>query len=288
MNNNVLEIPLEAIRVVNPRLRDKQKFALIVESIRNLGLKKPIQVSLRDSEGAGPLGYDLICGQGRMEAFQMLGYTAIPAVVVEASKEDRLLMSLVENIARRYPSRLELIDEMLRLSNAGYSNASISRKLDVDQCTVGDFLRLGKSGEGRLLKEVLSGKISVTVAIEISKVEGMDQQKAFMEAFEKKQLNQASVRAVRRILVQRELFGKKPSRGGVSACRSSDSLVNALKKESSRQRLLIQKTRLCEARILFIVEAFKRITGDEDFMNLLRAEKFDTMPKELADLISTP
>ena len=37
-------IPVAQIRVVNPRVRDKKKFAEIVESIANVGLKKPITV----------------------------------------------------------------------------------------------------------------------------------------------------------------------------------------------------------------------------------------------------
>lgn len=47
MENEVIFIPLDRIRIVNPRLRDRRKFEKIIESIRNLGLKKPIQVSPR-------------------------------------------------------------------------------------------------------------------------------------------------------------------------------------------------------------------------------------------------
>src|SRR2546425_5647729 len=115
MNDEVQMIPIERIRILNPRQRDRKKFEVIVQSIRNLGLKKPIQVSLRsESEAEGP-GYDLICGQGRIEAFIALGHKEIPAIVVEITKEDRLLRSLVENIARRYPAPMDLIREIERL-----------------------------------------------------------------------------------------------------------------------------------------------------------------------------
>lgn len=287
MNAEVVEIPVESIRVVNPRLRDKHKFSKIVESIRNLGLKKPIQVSPRQGNSEESAGYDLICGQGRMEAFQQLGYKLIPAIVMEATKEDRLLMSLIENLARRFASPIELVDEMLRLKKAGNTNVMISRKLDISECTVGDLLALGRAGEGRLLNEVIGGRIPIGVATEIAKVEGAAQQREFLEAYEKRQLNQAAIRSVRRVLVQREAFGKKLTSGGNrSQCKSSESLVNTFKKESQRQKILVKKTKLCEARLLFIVEAFKRVTSDEDFVNLLRAEEINTMPKELADLIA--
>jgi hypothetical protein len=48
-------IPIERIRILNPRHRDPKKFELIVQSIKNLGLKMPIQVSLRsENEPEGP------------------------------------------------------------------------------------------------------------------------------------------------------------------------------------------------------------------------------------------
>ena len=43
--SHVRMIPVDKIRVVNPRVRDKKKFEKIVESIAALGLKKPITVT---------------------------------------------------------------------------------------------------------------------------------------------------------------------------------------------------------------------------------------------------
>ena len=160
MNDEVTMIPIEKIRILNPRHRDKKKFELIVQSIRNLGLKKPIQVSLRSAaEGEEP-GYDLVCGQGRMEAFLALGHKEIPAIVVEVSKEERLLRSLVENMARRLPPPLALMNEIDRLKEQGYTNLEIGAKLDIADITVGGFIALKKAGEERLLDAAISGRDS--------------------------------------------------------------------------------------------------------------------------------
>ena len=51
----------------------------------------------------------VICGQGRIEACRILGFTEIPAIIVDISKEDRMLRSLVENMARRY-RHLSIVD----------------------------------------------------------------------------------------------------------------------------------------------------------------------------------
>ena len=52
---------------MNPRSRDPIKFQLIVASIAAIGLKRPITVSRHPIEPDGTQ-YDLVCGQGRMEA----------------------------------------------------------------------------------------------------------------------------------------------------------------------------------------------------------------------------
>src|SRR5581483_6406860 len=61
-------IPIEHITVVNPRVRNQRVFKGIIENIAEIGLKKPITVTRRSSPD-GPR-YDLVCGQGRLEAFQ--------------------------------------------------------------------------------------------------------------------------------------------------------------------------------------------------------------------------
>jgi ParB-like chromosome segregation protein Spo0J len=91
LNNQEIQlISIEKIRILNPR--NQKKFQEIVESIHGQGLKKPITVSRR-REDHGCTDYDLVCGQGRMEAFMALGAKEIPAIVVDVSKEDRLVMS---------------------------------------------------------------------------------------------------------------------------------------------------------------------------------------------------
>ncbi len=73
----VLLIPIADIRISNPRSRSRKVFAGIVESIAAVGLKRPITVT-EAANSDGGVCYDLICGQGRIEAFQALGETRIP------------------------------------------------------------------------------------------------------------------------------------------------------------------------------------------------------------------
>ncbi len=256
MNQDVTLIPIDRIRILNPRVRDRKKFEKIVQSIQNLGLKKPIKVSSRIAKDDEEPGYDLVCGQGRIEAYQALGHTEIPAVVVDVSKEDRLLMSLVENMARRFPCPMDLINEIERLSAAGYSNVAIGKKLDISDSMVGGLISLKNAGEERVLDAALKNKISLGVAIEIAKADSPEAQRELLKAYENKQLNQAAIRTVRRVMEQRRFLGKRlrSSHGqGRNPRTTADGLVRAFRKETQRQKVMIRKAKICEANLMLMV-----------------------------------
>ena len=76
-HNEMIEIPIAEINIANPRHRDKLVFGKIVNNIDQVGLKRPITVSKREDHSDGPR-YDLVCGQGRIEALLALGETMVP------------------------------------------------------------------------------------------------------------------------------------------------------------------------------------------------------------------
>jgi ParB/RepB/Spo0J family partition protein len=146
-------VPVDAITVLNPRARNRRVFHELITSIAHLGLKKPITVSRREGEP----GYDLVCGQGRLEAFIALGQSEIPAIVIEASQEDCYVMSLVENLARRHPGSLELMREIGALKERGYNSAEIAAKTDFTPDYIAAICYLLEHGEERLLVAVERG-----------------------------------------------------------------------------------------------------------------------------------
>ena len=285
MKEEIVSIPIDQIRILNPRHRDRRKFELVIESIKTLGLKKPIKVSVRPDRKEGEPPYDLVCGQGRIEAFKTLGHTEIPAIVADLSKEDRLLMSLVENIARRFASPLDLLSEIERLSALGYSNKAVSKKLGISDSTIGGLLALKKAGEERLLEAALRGTIPLGVAMDIAKTDSVESQRELLKAYENKQLNQNGIRAVKRLLEQRRVLGKRRTilSAVAKSQKSAEGFVSAFRRESQRQKALVQKAKLCDAKLLILVTAFSKLLRDENFLNLLRAEKISAVPKFLAD-----
>ncbi|RRN63482.1 plasmid partitioning protein RepB C-terminal domain-containing protein [Caulobacter sp. 602-1] len=281
--SDIRSIPIAAITILNPRSRNKRVFQELVTSIANLGLKKPITVSRR-TDGSG---YDLICGQGRLEAFVALGQAEIPAIVAEVTEEDCFVMSLVENLARRQHSPLELVREIGALKERGYSTAEIARKTDFSVEYIWCICFLLENGEERLINAVERGVIPHTIAMEIAKAGDADVQGALAEAYENKALPGNQLLAIRRIIEQRKISGKaghSGSRGGGARVRvTADSLVRAYRKETDRQKLLVKKAALAQSRLLFVVNGLRRLLADEHFVTLLRAEAMHTLPRPLAE-----
>jgi ParB family chromosome partitioning protein len=282
--SEVRTVPINAITVLNPRSRNKRIFHELVTSIANLGLKKPITVAERPDKS----GFDLVCGQGRLEAFMALGESNIPAVVIEASHEDCFVMSLVENLARRQHSALELMHNIGDLRKRGYTMAEIATKTDFSEDYVYAICYLLEHGEERLLAAVERGVIPPTIAMEIARAKDSDIQQALADAYERKALPGKQVLAIRRIIEQRAVSGRhikvgSPGTQKVVRRVTADALVRAYRKETERQRILVKKAAIANQRLLFVVKALGRLFGDEHFATLLRAERLVTLPAPIAD-----
>jgi ParB family chromosome partitioning protein len=287
-STEVRQIPVDQITVLNPRSRNRRIFSELVTSIQRLGLKKPITVAQREDSS----GYDLVCGQGRLEAFIALGQREIAAVVVSASQEDCFVMSLVENLARRQHSPLDLMRDIGALRDRGYTMGQIAAKTDFSDEYVSAICYLLDHGEERLLTAVDRGVVPATIAMEIARATDTDVQTALTEAYERKALPGNQVLAIRRIIEQRKATGKGLGHGGRESSRtrrrvSADSLVRAYRKETQRQKLLIKRATLSQTRLLFVVNALRRLLADDNFVTLLRAEGMQTLPGPLVERLNT-
>lgn len=280
-------IPVDQINVLNPRSRNRVIFQGIVSNISNLGLKKPITVARR-AEPADGKPYDLVCGQGRLEAFIALGQSEIPAIVRDATREDCFLMSLVENLARRQLRPLELLREISTLKSRGYTTAEIAHKIDVHKTYVSGITHLLKHGEERLLTAVDKGRVPLSVAMQIASTDDEGIQKALHQAYEDRTLRGRKLLTVRRIVEMRKNHGKSFSPSGRrrnNGLQSAESLVRVYRQEADRQQLILKKARVTEHRLLFVVSALRSLFMDENFVTLLRAEGLDNLPAYLAEKI---
>jgi len=275
-------IPVNDITVLNPRARNKRVFQELVTSIEHLGLKKPITVSQRP----GRSRYDLVCGQGRLEAFIALGQSQIPAVIIEAAEEDCFVMSLVENLARRQPTSLELVRAIGSLRERGYSHSEIAAKVDYSPEYVGAICHLLENGEEKLISAVERGVIPHTVAMEIAQSKEGDVQRALAQAFEEKAIPGNQVLAIRHIIEQRSTSGKgiHNQKNGTRHQRpvTADTLVRSLQRETERRETFVRRASLTRSRLVFVVNALKHLLADEHFTALMKAEGINNLPSALA------
>lgn len=277
-------IPIDRIIILNPRVRNRRKFLEVVESIKTVGLKRPIRVNTMIGPD-GQRSYGLACGQGRIEAFRELGRTEIPAIVTEATEEECLVMSLVENCARRQHRSIDLLQDVATLRKRGYNDREIAEKIGTSHEWVNMMAMLIEKGEQRLIEAVDTGMIPISVAIEIAKADDEAIQQLLAEAYTEGRITGPRLIKMRRLIEQRTRRGKHmsttPFGRKLTRVRTSEAFVRIFQQEADRQRLLVKKAEVTQTRLLFIVEALKNLRVDENFVTLLRAERLDTMPKDL-------
>ena len=295
---NVTLVPIARIEVLNSRDRNMKVFEEIVESIQLIGLKKPITVAERAGDDGQPK-YVLVCGEGRLNAFRILGETHIPALVVDVSDEDAFIMSLAENIARRGYRPLEILADIELLRERGYTADVIIQKTGLSPKYVRDIVFLLEQGEERLIEGVQRGSIPLTTALEIARASANDPQNAngesgesnlgdlLQEAYENGQLKGRQIIEAKRLIEKRQELGpSSPNAAQIKPPTSSYSLVRTYQKEVERQRKMVLKAEHAHQRLLLVVQGLKKLFADENFVTLLRAEGLDTLPKYLAERIN--
>lgn len=276
-------IALDRITIVNPRTRNKRGFTEVVDSIAQVGLKRPITVTRR-IEADGPF-YDLVCGQGRLEAYQALGQQEVPALVVTADAEDCLIASLVENCARRQHSAIDLLQDISGMRERGHSPSAIARKTGLTIEYVNGVTRLIEKGEQRLLRSVEARVIPLSVAVEIAEAEDHEVQRALQTAYERGDLRGRKLVAAKRLVETRRRSGKspriQPGHGG-SQKMSPAALVRAFREDVDRKQAMIRRANATLDRLRLIAEALRRLSRSEQFMALIEDEDLASMPENIA------
>ena len=285
MKEQIIErIPIAQIHIANPRQRSRGRWQMIVANIREVGLKKPITVVRRSEPNADGEQFDLVCGQGRIEAFLALGETTIPAIITEAPREDQFLMSLVENIARRPPSNRDILREVRSLRERGYNIADIARKIGMERMYISGIVHLVEHQEVALIEAVEAGRLPISVAVQIANGKDAEVSEALSQAYETGQLRGTKLAAARRLIAKR--VEKRQKDGKAEEVRrkvTGNMLVQVYKQRVREQKALIAKAELTKERLLLITSVMRQLLGDENFITLLRAEGIVDMPKQLKE-----
>ncbi len=155
----VEQIPVVQISP-NPRqprsLFDGAELQELADSIREHGIIQPLIVT----RAAAPDQYLLIAGERRLMAARIAGLESVPAILREASDQQRLELALIENLQRADLNALEEAEAYQQLAeDFSLSHEQIAQKVGKSRTAVTNTLRLLKLPQ-TVQKALLQNEIS--------------------------------------------------------------------------------------------------------------------------------
>ena len=169
------------------------------------------------------------------------------------------------------------------MKERGADFPEIARRTNLDVAYIKGIIRLLNKGEEGLLRAVEHGQIPISIAITIACSDDDAVQRALTEVYENKHLRGKALLKARRLIDLRRSRGKDMRGVRLNGALSADKLMKAYHLETSRQRIVVTKAKVCETRLLFVVSALKSLFQDEGFVTLLRAESLDSLPQYIAE-----
>ena len=116
-----------------PRRRfDFDELEGLAQSIRENGILQPITV-----KRSGEKRFELVSGERRLRAARLVGFSKIPAIVVDIDEKDSAVFSLLENLQRQGLDFFEEAEAIERLINDfSMSREDVARRLGLAQSTI--------------------------------------------------------------------------------------------------------------------------------------------------------
>ncbi len=139
-DDSPLELDINLLRP-NPfqprKVFKESEIKALSDSIRENGLLSPIIVRKNEDH------YQIIAGERRWRAMRLLGNLKVPVIVREASKDQMITLSIIENIQRDDLNPIELgyaFKQMME--ELDLTQEQLAEKLGRDRSTVTNFIRL--------------------------------------------------------------------------------------------------------------------------------------------------
>lgn len=274
-------IPVDKIKVLNTRRRDRGQFDEIVRSIKEVGQKKYIIVNERSFRKTD--FYELVCGEGRFLASKELGRTHILAEVINCTKKTAFINSLVENIARLRPGTMWFAYEVKRMYDSGLSLEDIGKIVGHTPQYVSEYVRLVEQGESRLIKGVEQGLFSMKFAMLVARSDDTDIQNVLMDAYDKGIVTCANFSTVHNIIEQRASRGNRECTSAPAKRPLVNYSVKQLQDDITRitkeKEAFVNEGTLKENRLMTLLGCIGRLKQDEGLMDLLLIESIGTFPE---------
>lgn len=205
----VLSVPLARVRPSS--LQPRQEFAVealqeLADSIRAQGILQPLVVRTRDDF------YELIAGERRWRAAQLIGLQEVPVLVREADDPTVLELMLIENLQRENLNPLEEAQGYAQLIEQFHlTQEDAAQKVGRSRAVVANALRLLKLSP-EVQNWIRGGQLSVGHAKVILGLDSLEAQQLAAERILRQGLNVRQTED----LVARMLQGPLLTAGGAS------------------------------------------------------------------------
>lgn len=202
--NEIKMIPVDEIRSnpYQPRIHfDEDALQELSESIKEHGVLEPIIVKKSIK------GYELVAGERRTKASRLAGKATIPAIIKDFDDQSMMEIALLENIQRE---NLTPIEEAKAYKNfmdkMDLTQEEVANKFKKSRSYVTNMLGLLKLPSS-VQKDVVAGKISMSAARVLSK---MDDEDKIIELAERIKKEGLSVHALEELSQSEEIIKRKP------------------------------------------------------------------------------
>lgn len=154
---------------------DQEKLVELANSIKEFGVLEPIIVTKSIK------GYEIVAGERRTKACELVGIETIPAIIKDFSDEEMMQIALLENIQRENLSAIEEAEAYNNLIKAlNITQEELARKIGKSRSYVTNMLGLLTLPES-VKYEILHGYISMGHAKVLSKLQDEDLIKELVE-----------------------------------------------------------------------------------------------------------
>jgi len=159
-----------------------EKLQELSDSIKQHGILQPIVVSKNGNQ------YEVIAGERRLQAAKLAGLSKIPAILREATDQQKLELAVIENIQRHDLNPVEEAKSYAKLvQEFGLKQEAVADKVGKSRSAVANKLRL-LSLPVEIQKSIIDGKITEGHAKAILAIENPEKQRALFELILKSNL----------------------------------------------------------------------------------------------------
>lgn len=154
---------------------NSQSIEELAQSIKEKGVIQPLLVRRKGDD------YELIAGERRLRASNLLNLKEIPIIIKDVEDIDSLELALIENIQRQGLNPIETAHAYQYLiEKFGVTQEKISLALGKSRVSITNMLRLLKLPQ-EIQEEMKNGRISFAHGRALLEIEDMNQQRRLMQ-----------------------------------------------------------------------------------------------------------